>query len=78
MDEHIVALPEKLRVIAEFEETAEIMSTFAHLGHHEQSDGVQQHFAKDVTSLLEVMRACGNPLLKESGPDRITLDTRKL
>ena len=77
MDEHILALPEKLRVVAEFEETTEIMSTFAHLGHHEQSDSLQQHFAKDITSLQEVMRACGNTLLKGSGPDRITLDRHK-
>ena len=78
MDEHILALPEKLRAVAEFEEAAEITSTFADMGHHEESDSLQQHFTKDVTSLLEVMRACGNPFLKESGPDLITLDTKEV
>ena len=55
MDEHILALPEKLRAVVEFEAKAEIMSTVADLGHYEESDSLQQHFAKDVTSLLEVM-----------------------
>ena len=36
MDEHIVALLE-LRAVVEFEEAAEIMFTFADLGHHEES-----------------------------------------
>ena len=55
MDEHILALPEKLRAVVEFEEAAEIMSAFADLGHYEESDSLQQHFANDVTSLLEIM-----------------------
>ena len=78
MDEHILALPENVRAVVEFEEAAEIMSTFADLGHHEESDSLQQHFAKDVTSLLEVMWTCGNPFLKESGPYFITLDTKEV
>ena len=55
MDDNILALPEKLMAVVEFEEAAEIVSTFADLGHYGESDSLQQHFAKDVTSLLEVM-----------------------
>ena len=54
------------------------MSALPDFGHHEESESLQRRFAKDVTSLLEVMRACGNPFLKESGPDLITLDTREV
>ena len=49
MDEHILDIPEKVSAVVEFEEAAEIMPTFAELGHHEESDSLQQHFAKDVT-----------------------------
>ena len=78
MDEHILVLPKKLRAVVEFQEAAELMSTFADVGHYKESDSLQQHFAKDVTSLLEVMCACGNTFLKESGPDLITLDTKEV
>ncbi|MES9881863.1 MAG: hypothetical protein ABW185_13375 [Sedimenticola sp.] len=78
LDDHILALPEKLRAIAEFEEAAKTVSALPDLGHHEESESIQKQFAKDVTSLLEVMRASGNPFLKDSGPDLITLHTREV
>lgn len=46
MVDHILALPEKLRAIAEFEEAAEIMSTLPDLGHHQESYNLQLCFCK--------------------------------
>ena len=78
LEEHILALPEKLRAIAEFEEAAEISAECPDIGHHEESGSLQHRFSKDVLSLLEVMRAQGNPFLDESGPDLMTMDTREV
>ena len=64
-------LLKKLRAVTEFEDTAEIMSTFADLGHREESDSILQRMSHHS------WKSCGNPFLKESGPDRITLDTKE-
>ena len=78
LEKHILALPEKLRAIAEFEEAAEIGADLPDIGHHEESGSLQHRFSKDVVSLLEVMRAQGNPFLNENGPDLMTMDTREV
>ena len=37
MDEHVMALNEKLQALAAFEDAADIGATAQHLGHHEES-----------------------------------------
>ena len=54
------------------------MPTLPDPGHHEESARLQKRFSKDVASLLDVVRACGNPFLKENGPELSTLDTKEV
>ena len=78
LEEHILSLPEKLRVIAEFEDAVDINIDMPDIGHHEESRNLQHRFSKDVLSLLEVMKTQGNPFLDDNGPDLMTMDTREI
>ena len=75
-DEHVMALNEKLQALAAFEDAADIGAT-AHLGHHEEGHSLQMIFAKDVLSVISVLRP-RNPFLPHSGPDLVTLHTREV
>ena len=67
MDEHVMALNEKLQALAAFEDAADIGATAQHLGHHEEGHSLQMRFAKDVFSVISVLRP-RNPLLPHNGP----------
>lgn len=56
LDDHILALPEKPRVIAGFKQAAESMSTLPDRGHHEVSEILQQRFAKQGCSITSGSR----------------------
>ncbi len=62
MDEHIMAFPEKLQAITEFEEAAGITGADnIHIEHHEEGHSIQVRFTKDVQSVIEVLRRQGSP-----------------
>ena len=48
------------------------------LVHHAERVSLQLHFSNDVLSLLEVTGNQGNPILDESNPDLIAVDTREI
>ena len=48
------------------------------LVHHAERVSLQLHFSNDVLSLLEVTGNQGNPILDESYPDLIAVDTREI
>ena len=48
------------------------------LVHHAERVSLQLHFSNDVLSLLEVTGKQGNPILDESYPDLIAVDTREI
>ena len=77
MDEHVMALNEKLQALADFEDAADISATAQHLGHHEEGHSLQMRFAKDVLSVISVLRP-RNPFLPHNGPDLVTLHTREV
>ena len=72
MDEHAMALNEKLQALAAFEDAADIGATAQHPGHHEEGHSLQMRFAKDVPSIISVLRP-RNPFLPHNGPDLVTL-----
>ena len=74
MDEHVMALNEKLQALAAFEEAADIGATAQHLGHHEEGHSLQR-FAKDVLSVISVLRP-RNPFLPHNGTDLVTPHTQ--
>ena len=69
----MVAGPEIARMVSEFETKPEAGE---HL-HHEQRQGVQETFLKEVKSLVPVIENMGNPFL-ENSEDLIVLDTRDI
>ena len=77
MDEHVMALNEKLQALAAFEDAADIGATAQHLGHHEEGHSLQMRFAKDDLSVISVLRP-RNPLLPHNGPDWVTRHTREV
>ena len=72
-----MALNEKLQALAAFEDAADIGATAQHLGHHEEGHSLQMRFAKDVLSVISVLRPI-YPFLSYNGPDLVTLHTRKV
>ena len=70
MDTHIMALPEKLKAIAQFEEFTDVLGThdFDAEEHHEESLAFQKRFGKDVKAVQNELKKKGNPFLPESGP----------
>ena len=77
MDEHVMALNEKLQALAAFEDAADIDATAQYLSHHEKGHSLQMRFAKDVLSVISVLRP-RNPFLPHNGPDLVTLHTREV
>ena len=71
----MVAGPEVARIVAEFEEHANIAQEDGKHLHHEQYSSAQNTFQKDVNSLIVVFEELGNPFL-EKGQDLLVLDTR--
>ena len=52
-----MALNEKTQVLAAFEDAADIGANAQHLGHHEEGHSLQMRFAKDVLSVISVLRS---------------------
>ena len=77
MDEHVMALNEKLQALAAFEDAADIGATAQHLCHHEEGHSLQMRFAKDDLLVFSVLRPI-NPFLSHNGPDLVTLHTREV
>ena len=77
MDEHVMALNEKLQALAAFEDAADIGATAQHLVHNEEGHSLQMRFANDVLSVINVLRP-RNPFLPHNGPDLVTLHTREV
>ena len=73
----MIAQHEKLQALAAFEDAADIGATAQHLGHHEEGHSLQMRFAKDVLSVISVLRP-RNPFLPHNGPDLVTLHTREV
>ena len=67
---HIMALPEKLKAIAQFEEFTNVLGTQDSdaVEHHEESLAFQKRFGKDVKAVYNELKKTGNPFLPESGP----------
>lgn len=75
----MISGPEIARIIAEFEAGTAIITDekIDPAKHHEETEGVQISFAKDVKALVCVMEEMGNPFLEQSG-DLLVLDTRTI
>ena len=56
MDEHLMALNGKLQALVAFEDAADIGATAHILGHTEEGHSLQMRFAKDVLSVISVLR----------------------
>ena len=55
MDEHGMALCEKMQALNDFEVT-DIFTSFHNMVHHEEGSNYEDKFAKDVLSVLEILR----------------------
>jgi len=73
----MVAGPEVAALIEEFEDAHQLMGRRDELLHHEQTEGVQNAFRKDVCSLVNVMEKLGNPF-EDEGEDLLVLDSKKI
>uniref|UniRef100_UPI00358FF46D uncharacterized protein n=1 Tax=Myxine glutinosa TaxID=7769 RepID=UPI00358FF46D len=74
----MVAGPELARVVHGFETVALESSTSKNnLKHHEHTLSAQVSFAKEVTTLIQVIDDMGNPFTDESG-DLLVLDSRDI
>ena len=73
----MVAGPEIVRVITEFENHERRSQVQSEKQHHEQTKEMQTSFKKDVSALVDVMDDMGNPFLEESG-DLLVLDSKNL
>ena len=76
MDEHVMALSEKLQALNDFEDVTDIFTSFHHLEHHEEGSSYQEKFAKDVLSVLKLLRP-KNPFSLQNGCDLVSLYTRE-
>ena len=72
MGEYVIALNDKLQALAAFKDAADISATAQHLGHHEDDHSLQMRFAKDVLSVIRVLRP-NTASLPQHGPDLVTL-----
>ena len=70
MDTHIMALPEKMKAISQFEEFTDVLGTkdYDSTAHLEESLTFQKRFGKDVKAVYTLLQNKGNPFLPESGP----------
>ena len=70
MDTHIMALPEKLKAIGQFEEFTDVLGNQDSdtVMHHEESLAFQKRFGKDVKAVYNQLKKKGNPFLPECGP----------
>ena len=75
LERWMVAGPEIVRVLLEFEASFSTPSDTTTGKHHEQKRSTQLTFAKDVISLSATFEDMGNPFLEDSG-DMLTLDTK--
>ena len=69
--------PEVARVVAEFEQTAGLLTNDDLKGHHEQTKSQQTAFCQHVLSLVSSFENLGNPFMDESG-DLFALDTTNI
>ena len=56
IDEYVMALNAKLQAFTAFEDAADIGVTSPHVGHREQGNSLQMRIAKDVLSVISVLR----------------------
>ena len=69
MDTHIMALPEKLKAITQFEEFTDISSDASeNTNHHEESVAFQKRFFTDVKNVIDEIKKRGNPFSPDTGP----------
>ena len=70
MDIHIMARPEKLKAIAQFEEFTDVLDThdFNSMEHHEESLVFQKRFGNNVKQVYCELKRKGSPYLLEIGP----------
>ena len=70
MDTHIMALPEKIKAISQFEEFTDVVGTkdFDSTAHLEDSLTFQNRFYKDVKAVYTPLKNKGNAFLPGSGP----------
>ncbi len=73
----MVAGPEVARVIEEFHNQQYHCGGEVTIHHHDQTSSVQDAFAKDVHSLISVMKELGNPF-EEDSTDLLALDTKEM
>ena len=75
----MISGPEIARMITEFEDDTALITEEKtdQANHHEERQGVQISFAKDVKALVSVMEEMGNLFLEES-TDLLVLDTRTI
>ena len=69
MDNHVKALPEKLKAISQSEEFTDVFSKRSDdMKHHEESVAFQKKFFTDVKNVISEIKKRGNPFLPENGP----------
>ena len=57
-----MALSEKLQALNDFEDVTDIFTSFHNMEHREEGSSYQVNFAKDILSVLEILRP-KNPFL---------------
>ncbi len=73
----MIAGPEVVRVISEFESSLQFSRTKDNTHHHEQNNSTQKKFIRDVRALTSVIEELGNPFEEES-TDLLVLDTKEI
>ena len=73
----MIAGPEVVRIIQEFEETSAKEVSEEKRRHHEQTPCIQTVFKKDVLSLVSAIEEMGNPF-QEDSTDLLILDSKEI
>lgn len=73
----MIAGPEVVRIIQEFEETSAKEVSEEKRRHHEQTPCIQTVFKKDVLSLVSAIEEMGNPF-QEDSTDLLVLDSKEI
>ena len=73
----MIAGPEVVRIIQEFEETSAKEVSEEKRRHHEQTPCIQTVFKKDVLSLVSAIEEMGNPF-QEDSTELFVLDSKEI
>ena len=73
----MVARPEVVRLIEEFQDATKQENQSQDTKHHDQSASVQTAFQKDVQSVIRMMEDFGNSF-EEDSQDLLVLDTKEI